>query len=67
MKTMMMNRRMQMQRHALKERMCCCYGNMPMMSSDKEKRNQHIINIYKERKKHEQTIIPDSIGLRAAA
>jgi hypothetical protein len=67
MKTMMMNRRMQMQRHALKERMCCCYGNMPMMSSDKEKRNQHIINIYKERKKYEKVNIYNSIALRAAS
>ena len=40
MKTMMM-KRMQM--------CCCCCSGKQMMRNDKEKRDQHIINKYKER------------------
>ena len=59
MKTMSMNRM----------RMCCCCCNsMLMMRNDKEERsNQHIINIYKKRQKHEKISIHHSIALRAAS
>lgn len=57
MKTMSMNR-MQM--------CCCCCGSMRMMN-DKEERNRHIINIYKERQEHEKISIYDSIRLRVAS
>lgn len=48
-------------------RMCCCCSNMLMMRYAQKGGNQHIINIYKERKKHVQASIPDSIDFRAAA
>lgn len=58
MKTMMMNMRM----------CCCCCCSMQMMRNEKEERsNQHIINIYKERKKYEEVNIYNSIALRAAS
>ena len=60
MKTMMMKQ--------MRMRMCCCCCSMQMMRNDKEERsNQHIINIYKERKKYEKVIIYNSIALRAAS
>ena len=50
-------------------RMCCCScSSMQMSNNDKEERsNQHIINIYKERKKYEKVNIYNSIALRAAS
>ena len=60
MKTMMMKQ--------MRMRMCCCCCSMQMMRNDKEERsNQHIINIYKERKKYEEVNIYNSIALRAAS
>ena len=59
MKTMMMKQ--------MRMRMCCCCCSMQMMRNDKERSNQHIINIYKERKKHEKISIHHSIALRAAS
>jgi hypothetical protein len=57
MKTMMMKRMC-----------CCCCSSMQMSNNDKEERsNQHIINIYKERKKYEEVNIYNSIALRAAS
>ena len=58
MKTMMM-KRMQM--------CCCCCSGKQMMRNDKEKRDQHIINKYKERQEHEKISIHHSITLRAAS
>ena len=57
MKTMMMKQM----------RMCCCCCSMQMMRNDKERSNQHIINIYKERQEHEKISIHHSIALRAAS
>ncbi len=58
MKTMMNQMRMR----------CCCCSSMQMSNNDKEERsNQHIINIYKERKKYEEVNIYNSIALRAAS
>ena len=52
----------------MRMRMCCCCCSMQMMRNDKEERSkQHIINIYKERKKHEKISIHHSIALRAAS
>lgn len=60
MKTMMMKQ--------MRMRMCCCCCSMQMMRNDKEERsNQHIINIYIKRKKHEKISIHHSIALRAAS
>jgi hypothetical protein len=56
MKTMMMKRMC-----------CCCCSSMRMMRNDKEGRDQHIINIYKERQEHEKISIHHSIALRAAS
>ena len=56
MKTMMMKRMC-----------CCCCSSMRMMRNEKEGRDQHIINIYKERKKYEEVNIYNSIALRAAS
>ena len=47
---------------------CCCCSSMQMSNNDKEERsNQHIIKIYKERKKYEEVNIYNSIALRAAS
>jgi hypothetical protein len=59
MRTMMMNLRMRM--------WCCCCCSKHMMRNEKEKRNQHIINIYNEQQQYEKISIPHSIVLRAAA
>jgi hypothetical protein len=59
MKTMMMKQ--------MRMRMCCCCCSMQMMRNDKERSNQHIINIYKERQEHEKISIHHSIALRAAS
>ena len=59
MKTMMMKQ--------MRMRMCCCCCSMQMMRNDKERSNQHIINIYIKRKKHEKISIHHSIALRAAS
>lgn len=69
MKTMMMKQMRMRNRsaNACKARMCCCCCSMQMMRNDKERSNQHIINIYKKRKKHEKISIHHSIALRAAS
>lgn len=59
MKTMMMN--------PMRMRMCCCCCSNMQMRSNKENINQHIINKYKERVKHEKISIYNSIALRAAS
>ena len=47
---------------------CSCGSSMQMSNKDKEERSrQHIINIYKERKKYEKVNIYNSIALRAAS
>ena len=58
MKTMMTKR--------MSKRMCSCPATVMMRHAQSES-NQHIINIYKERKKHEQASLPNSFDLRAAA
>ena len=45
---------------------CCCCSSKQMMRNDKEKRNQHIINIYLERQHYEKISIYDSIDLRVS-
>ena len=46
---------------------CCCCSSMQMKYNDKEKRNQHIINIYIERQHYEKISFYDSIAFRAAS
>ena len=58
MKTMMMNQ---------KRMCCCCCDSMQTMRNDKEKRNQHIINIYTKRQHYEKISFYDSIDFRAAS
>lgn len=46
---------------------CCCCSSKQMMHNDKEKRDQHIINIYIERQHYEKISFYDSIAFRAAS
>ena len=46
---------------------CCCCSSMQMMRNDKEKSDQHIINIYKEPQEYEEEHFYDSFDFRAAA
>lgn len=48
-------------------RMCCYSCSKQMMHDEMERREQHIIYIYKERQQHEKISIPDSFVFRAAA
>ncbi len=70
MKTMSMNR-MQIRHRSMNACMarmcCCCCSSMQMKYNDKEKRNQHIINIYLERQNYEKISFYDSIAFRAAS
>ena len=67
MRTMMMNQ-MQMHRQALAmcQRICCCCSRC-MMRNDKNTRDQHIINLFKERQTYEEDYFYDSVDFRVAA